>query len=94
MPINHHEIIEDIEAPIRKFGGEHSEGGVGTAKDARGPFFRQHFADDLGDGLAYREAFTTSAADAAVDHLVNNCGLQRDTEAERSSALQGVPSFP
>jgi hypothetical protein len=33
---------------------------VGTAKDARGPFFRRHLVADLGDGLIYREAFTTS----------------------------------
>jgi hypothetical protein len=55
MPINHHEIIEEIEAHIPKFGGELSEWCGGTAKDARGPFFRQYFAEDLGDGLAYRK---------------------------------------
>ena len=60
MRINRDEIIEDIERHIRKFGGERSEWCVGTAKDARGPFFRRHLVADLGDGLIYREAFTTS----------------------------------
>ena len=81
MPIIHEEIIEDIEAHIRKFGGECSEWCVGTAKDARAPFFRRHLAMDLGDELIYREAFTTSAADAVIDHLVNQCGLHLDRDA-------------
>ena len=77
-PINHEEIIEEIERHIRKFRGEHNEWCVGTAKDGRAPFFRRHLAADLGDGLIYREAFTTSAADAVIDHLVNHCGLRPD----------------
>jgi hypothetical protein len=36
--------------------------------------------------LIYREAFTTSAADQVIDHLVNDRGLQLDQEAERCSA--------
>jgi hypothetical protein len=91
MPINHSEIIDELEAHIRKFGGAFGEWRVGTAKDARGPFFRQHLAADLGDGLVYREAFTTSAAQSVVDHLANNRGLELDLEAERRSALQGHP---
>src|SRR5208337_1737242 len=87
MPINHEEMIEEIEGHIRKFGGEFGEWCVGTAKDSRGPFFRRHLAADLGDGLIYREAFTTSAASQVVDHLVNDRGLQLDQEAGRSSAL-------
>jgi hypothetical protein len=35
----------------------------------------------LGDGLIYREAFTTSAADQVIDHLVNACGLRPDRDA-------------
>ena len=54
---------------------------MGTAKDARGPFFRWHFAADLGDGLAYREAFTINAAEAVAAHLVNGCGLCLDGDA-------------
>ena len=94
MPINHDEIIEEIEGHIRKFGGEFGEWCVGTAKDSRGPFFRRHLAADLGDGLIYREAFTTSAASQVVDHLVNDRGLQLDQEAERRSALQGAVPEP
>ena len=58
MLINRDEMIEDIEQQIRKFGGAWGEWCVGTAKDARGPFFQRHRAADLGDGLAYREALT------------------------------------
>jgi hypothetical protein len=81
MPINHDEIIEDFEGHIRKFGGGFGEWCVGTAKDPRGPFFRRHLAADLGDGLIYREAFTTSAADQVIDHLVNACGLRPDHDS-------------
>ena len=81
MPLNHSEIIEEIEGHIRRFGGEQSEWCVGTAKDARAPFFRRHLAADLGDGLIYREAFTTTAADQVIDHLVNACGLRPDRDA-------------
>ena len=87
MPISHSEIIEEIERHIRKFGGEHSEWCVGTAKDARAPFFRRHLTADLGDGLIYREAFTTTAADQVIDHLANARGLKLAPEAERGSAL-------
>ena len=48
---------------------------------------RRHLAADLGDGLIYREGFTTSAADQVIDHLVNACGLKLAPEADRSSAL-------
>jgi hypothetical protein len=98
MPLNHDEIIEDLEGNIRKCGGGFGEWCVGTAKDSRGPFFRRHLATDLGDGLAYREAFTTNAAQAVVAHLVNNRGLQLDLdavrEAEGRSALQGALPEP
>jgi hypothetical protein len=98
MPINHDEIIEEIEGHIRKFGGGFGEWCVGTAKDSRGPFFRRHLAADLGDGLAYREAFTTTAAQAVVDHLVNDRDLKLDLdavpEAERRSALHGAVPEP
>jgi len=85
MAINHEEIIEEIERHIRKLGGERSEWCAGTAKDARAPFFRRHLAADLGDGLIYREAFTTSAAEQVIDHLVNACGLRLAPEAEGGS---------
>jgi hypothetical protein len=85
MPIKHEEIIEDLEDHIRRFGGERSEWCVGTAKDARAPFFRRHLAADLGDGLIYREAFTTDAADQVIDHLVNHRGLHLDRDAVSDS---------
>jgi hypothetical protein len=51
MPINHEEIIEEIEGQIRKLGGAFGEWCVGTAKDARASFFRRHLVADLGDGM-------------------------------------------
>jgi len=54
---------------------------VGTAEDARAPFLRRHLAADLGDGLAYREAFTTAAAGQVIDHLMNHYGLRLDHDA-------------
>jgi hypothetical protein len=81
MPIHNEEIIIEIEYCIRKFGGGHGQWCVGTAKDARGPFFRRHQQTDVGDGLAYREAFTTNAAQAVVAHLVNDRGLELDGDA-------------
>ena len=81
MPISREEIIEDFERHIRRSGGEMSEWCVGTAKDARAPFFQRDQAAELSDGLAYREAYTTGAADGVIDHLVNRCGLRLDREA-------------
>jgi hypothetical protein len=64
---------------------------MGTAKDSRGAFFQRHREADLGDGLTYREAYTTDAAQAVVAHLVNDRGLEPDhdvaTDAERHWAL-------
>ena len=81
MPITHEEIIEDLQDHIRRFGGESSEWCVGTAKDARAPFVRRHFGADRGDGLIYREASTTSAADEVIDHLVSQRGLHFDRDS-------------
>ena len=81
MPINHQEIIEDIEGQIRRHGGKFDEWSVGTAKDSRGPFFQRHREADLGDGLAYREAYTTTAAEAVVEHLATHRGLAIDRDA-------------
>jgi len=81
MPIIHEQLIDEIEGHIRKFGGGFGEWCMGTAQDSRGPFFRRHLAADLGDGLTYREAFTTSAAQAVVAHMVNDRGLELDDGA-------------
>ena len=78
MAATRQEIIEDLELHIGKFGGPVSEWCAGTAKDARAPFFQQHVVADLGDGLAYREAFTPGAAEGVVDHLVKRDGLQQE----------------
>ena len=85
MPINHNEIIEEMEGQIRKCGGAWEEWCVGTAKDSRGPFFQRHREADLGDGLTYREAYTTTAAQAVVAHLVNTRGLKIDLDATPDS---------
>jgi hypothetical protein len=59
-------------------------------------FFRRHREADPGDGVTYREAFTTDTAQAEVTHLVNERGLERDRgaaiEAERRSALYLSPA--
>ena len=81
MPSNRQEIIEDLELHIRRSGGDFSDWCVGAAKDARGPFFERRLAAELGDKLAYREAYTTDAAAAVIDHLVNKRGLRLNSEA-------------
>jgi hypothetical protein len=81
MAISREDMIEDLELHMRKSGGVLSEWCVGAAKDARAPFFQRHLAADLGDGLAYREAYTSSAADAVIEHLVKSDGLRQDREA-------------
>jgi hypothetical protein len=86
MATNREDIIADFQEHIRKAGGAFSDWLVGTAKDPRSPFFRNHIVADLGDGLIYREAFTSVSAEAIRDHFVNDCGLEPD-EAERRSAL-------
>lgn len=92
MPIHNEEIISDIEYCIRRFGGGFGEWCVGAAKDARGPFFRHHQQTNVGDGLAYREAYTTTAAQAVVAHFVNDRGLEPVPEGEPESALQAAVS--
>ena len=86
MATNREEIIEDFQEHIRKARGAAGDWLVGTAKDTHNPFFRNHIVADLGDGMIYREAFTTNAAQAIRDHFVNDCGLEPD-EAEHRSAL-------
>jgi hypothetical protein len=58
---------------------------VRTAKDCRGTFFQRHREADLGNGLAYREAFTPDATQAVVAHLVNDRGLELDHDAVSES---------
>ena len=65
MRINENDIMDEVDAHIRKFGGDYQEWCVGTAKDSQAPFFRRHLEADLGDQLMYREAYTTYAADGS-----------------------------
>jgi hypothetical protein len=81
MAINREDIIEDLERHMRKSGGELSAWCAGTAKDASGPFFQRHEAAEVGDGLAYREAYTSGAAEAVIEHLVQQDGLRPDRDA-------------
>ena len=89
MATNREEIIADFQEHIRKVGGASGDWLIGTAKDTHRPFFRNHIVADLGDGLIYREAFTSNAAQAICEHFTNECGLGPD-EAERGSALQAT----
>ena len=78
MRINENDIMDEVDAHIRKFGGDYQEWCVGTAKDSQAPFFRRHLEADLGDQLMYREAYTTYAADEVTERLVQGCGLRPD----------------
>jgi len=81
VPLIQEDIIDDLELHIRKSGGEPSEWCVGTARDAGAPFFQRHLAAELGDGLAYREAYTPDAAASVADRLVSKCNLRLDRES-------------
>jgi hypothetical protein len=87
MASNREEIIEDFHEQIRKSGGAAGDWLIGTAKDSRSPFFRNHLVADLDDGMIYREAFTTTAAEAIRDHFVNLCGLQSDEAGASPNAV-------
>ena len=89
MPINHTEIIEEMEGHIRKCHGAWEDWSVGTAKDSRGPFFQRHREADLGDGLAYREAYTTTAAGAGTRILVSRSS--EGTLCSRATVLITTP---
>ena len=83
MRINENDIMEEVEAHIRKFGGDFGEWCVGTAKDCHGPFFLLHQEQDCGDQMVYREAYTPYAADEVSERLVQGCGLRPDRESVR-----------
>jgi hypothetical protein len=75
------EIIADIEAQIRRIGGEHRDWCVGVAKDPRVPLFETHVVEDRHDGWLYREAFTAVSAREVKDHFVVECGSAEDPES-------------
>lgn len=100
MAIPHNEIIEELECQIRKSSGEWDDWSVGTAKDSRGPFFQRHREADLADGLTYREAYTTTAAESVAEHLTIHRGLaiDRDSTPEPGKIVfvcrNSVPAAP
>ena len=81
MRFNKSEIIEDILEHIRHCGGEFSDWCVGSAKDPQCPSFSGHASEGSKDGLLYREAYTTYAAEEVLERLVKGCGLRRERAA-------------
>jgi hypothetical protein len=55
---------------------------VGTARDSA--FVRQHVADPS-EGLIYREAYTSYAADGVIERLISGYGLRPDRASARGS---------
>jgi hypothetical protein len=92
MRTGQQDIIDDIEAHIRKFGGDYSEWCGGTAKDSEAPFFRRHSEQNLGDQMIYREAYTPYAADDVRDRLVSGCGLHADRASGPPSPAESCSS--
>ena len=78
MRINENDIIDEIEAHIRRCGGELGEWRVGTAKDSEGASLPCHRAQAADEGLICREAYTPYAAAEAVERLVEGYGLRPD----------------
>ena len=81
MRFNQSEIIEDILEHIRQGGGEFSDWCVGSAKELQCPSFAGHVNEGSNDGLLYREAYTTYAAEEVLERLVKGCGLRPERAA-------------
>jgi hypothetical protein len=81
MRFNQSEIIEDILEHIRQGGGEFSDWCVGSAKELQCPSFAGHVNEGSNDGLLYREAYTTYAAEEVLERLVKGCGLRPEPAA-------------
>ena len=81
LRFNQSEIIEDILEHIRQGGGEFSDWCVGSAKDSQCASFGRHVNEDSKDGLLYREAYTTYAAEEVLERLVKGCGLRPERTA-------------
>ena len=79
MRFNQSEIIEDILEHIRQGGGEFSDWCVGSAQDP--PSFGRQVSEGSNDGLLYREAYTTYAAEEVLERLVKGCGLRPERAA-------------
>ena len=76
MRFNQSEIIEDILEHIRQGGGKFSDWCVGSAQDPQRPSFAGHASEGSKEGLLYREAYTTYAAEEVLERLVKGCGLR------------------
>lgn len=72
----------DIQAQIRKSGGDYGAWSVGTAKDSHGTRFTRHEAADLHDGWIYREAFTPGVARDVREYFVTQCGADAAASGE------------
>ena len=83
MRFNQSEIIEDVLEHIRQCGGEFSDWCVGSAKDPQCPSFGRQVSEGSNDGLLYREAYTTYAAEEVLERLVKGCGLRPERAAVR-----------
>lgn len=81
MRFNQSEIIEDVLEHIRQCGGELSDWCVGSAKDPQCPSFGRQVSEGANDGLLYREAYTTYAAEEVLERLVKGCGLRPERAA-------------
>ena len=79
MRFNQSEIIEDILEHIRQGGGEFSDWCVGSAQAP--PSFGRQASGGSNDGLLYREAYTTYAAEEVLERLVKGCGLRPERAA-------------
>ena len=88
MRINENDIMDEVEAHMRKSGGERSEWCVGTAKDCQGPFFLRHQEQDLGDQMIYREAYTSYAAEE-LEHRDETESAPKSDRLATCRAVQG-----
>ena len=105
MRFSESEIVEDVLEHIRQAGGEYREWRVGTAQD-RTSRFPQAAHDGVrssgqaggqrigsgqeADGLLYREAYTTFAAQEVVERLAG-FGIQRERETRPNQVPSARP---
>lgn len=82
MLVSRNEIISDIEAQIRKGGGDYGAWFVGIAKDSHGTLFTRHETEDLHDGWIYREAFTPGVGRDVREYFVTQCGTGAGERSE------------
>ena len=96
MRFSESEIVDDMLEHIREAGGEFREWRVGTANGIQNGRFKIQaeqlggfkIQDELGNNmpeLAYREAYTTFAAEYVVERLTG-FGLLRERDTARNQA--------